>query len=85
MGRTGRPNLMHYAIGDSAWPALSRMLLEAPPAAGPTGTAGRARPTQEPTKRHRRLCAQPGPLAARGPLKLRVNACTSRHRRPQDP
>jgi hypothetical protein len=46
MGRAGRPNLIHYyAFGDSAWPALSRMLREAPPAAGPTGTVGRARAT----------------------------------------
>ncbi len=47
MGSTGRPNLVHYAIGDSVWPAPSRMLREAPPAAGPTGTVGRARATQE--------------------------------------
>ena len=38
MGRTGRPNLIHYAIGDSACPAPSRMLRGEPPAAGPTGT-----------------------------------------------
>ena len=47
MGRTGRPNLIHYAIGDSACPAPSRMLRGAPPAAGPTGTVGRARATPE--------------------------------------
>ena len=47
MGRTGRPNLIHYAIGDSASPAPSRMLRGAPPAAGPTGTVGRARATPE--------------------------------------
>jgi hypothetical protein len=35
MGRTGRPNLIHYAIGDSASPAPGRMLRGAPPAAGP--------------------------------------------------
>jgi hypothetical protein len=35
MGRTGRPNLIHYAIGDSACPAPSRMLRGEPPAAGP--------------------------------------------------
>ena len=44
---TGRPTLMHYAISDSAWPAPSRMHREAPPAAGPTGTAGRARATPD--------------------------------------
>jgi hypothetical protein len=47
MGRTGRPNLIHCAIGDSAWPTPSRMLRGAPPAAGPTGTVGRARATPE--------------------------------------
>jgi hypothetical protein len=36
MGRIGRPNLMLYAIGDSACPAPSCMLREAPPPAGPT-------------------------------------------------
>jgi hypothetical protein len=40
MGRTGRPNLIHYAIGDSACQAPSRMLRGEPPAAGPTGTVG---------------------------------------------
>jgi hypothetical protein len=45
MGRTGRPDLIYYAIGDSACPAPSRMLHRAPPAAGPTGTVGRARVT----------------------------------------
>ncbi len=38
---------MHYAIGDSARPAPSRMFREAPPVAGPAGTAGRARATPE--------------------------------------
>jgi hypothetical protein len=47
MGRTGRPNLIHYAIGHSACPAPSRMFRGAPPAAGPTGTVGRARATPE--------------------------------------
>ena len=36
------------------------------------------------TKRHRRLWAQPGPLAVHGPRELRVDACTSRHRWPRD-
>ena len=38
MGRTGWPILIHYAIGDSACQAPSRMLRGEPPAAGPTGT-----------------------------------------------
>jgi hypothetical protein len=41
--RTGRPNLIHYAVGDGTEPHAPR----APPAAGPTGTMGRARATHE--------------------------------------
>jgi hypothetical protein len=48
------------------------------PRAGHAGAARRC------TKRHRRLWALPGPLAVHGPRKLRVDACTSRHRRPRD-
>ncbi len=47
MGCTGRPILIHYAIGDSACPAPSRMFRGVPPAAGPTGTVGRARAAPE--------------------------------------
>ncbi len=49
IGRTGRPNLIHYAISDSKcqWSAPSRMVCGAPQAAGPTGTVGRARSTPE--------------------------------------
>ncbi len=35
------------------------------------------------TKRHRRLWAQQGLWAVHGPWELRVDACTSRHRRPR--
>ena len=63
----------------------------------PRGTAGRgpnwdrglradhAGAARRCTKQHRRLWAQPGPLAMHGPRELRVDACTSRHRRPRDP
>ncbi len=53
MGRTGRPNLIHYAIGDSVTPHdRHRAACSAGhrrPAAGPTGTVGRhgARATPE--------------------------------------
>ena len=36
------------------------------------------------TKQHRRLWALPGPLAVHEPRELRVDACTSRRRRPRD-
>jgi hypothetical protein len=49
------------------------------PCAGHTGAARSC------TKRHRRPWAQPGPRAARGLRKLRVDVCTSRHRWPRDP
>ncbi len=49
------------------------------PRAGHAGAARRC------TKRHRRLWAQPGPWAVHGPRELRVDVCTSRHRRPRDP
>jgi hypothetical protein len=61
------------------------MLRGSPPAACPTGTVGRAGAARRCTKRHRRLWAQPGPWAVHGPRELRVDACTSRHRRPRDP
>ncbi len=65
------------------------MLRWVPPAAGPTGTVGRAaghaRAARCCTKRHRQLWAQPGPWAVHGPRELRVDACTSRHRRQRDP
>ena len=66
------------------------MLRGAPPAAGPTGTVGRARATPQ---LHgavrsgtvgRGPWAQPGPPAVDGPRRLRVDACASRHRRPRD-
>jgi hypothetical protein len=64
------------------------MLRGAPPAAGATGTVGRARATLElhgaVRTRHRRPWAQPGPSAVYGPQRLRVDACSSRHRRPRD-
>ncbi len=50
------------------------------PCAGHTGASRRC------TKRHRRLWARPGPWAVHGPPReLRVDTCTSRHRRPRDP
>jgi hypothetical protein len=51
------------------------------PCAGHAGAAWRC------TKRHRRLWAKPGLWAVHGPRRreLRVDACTSRQRRPRDP
>ncbi len=49
------------------------------PRAGHAGAARRC------TKRHCRPWALPGPRVARGTRELRVDACTSRHRRPRDP
>jgi hypothetical protein len=48
------------------------------PCAGHAGAARRI------MKRYRRLWAQPGPRAVRGPRELRVDACTSRHCQPRD-
>jgi hypothetical protein len=76
MGRTGRPILMPHAPRGAAGRGPNR---DRGPCAGHAGAARRC------TKRHRRPWAQPGPRAARGPQKLRVDACTSLHRRPRDP
>jgi hypothetical protein len=91
MGSTGRPNMIHYAI--QSW----RLRMTGTKQHAPRGTAGRgpnwdhgpraghARAARRYTKRHRRLWAQPVPWAVHGPRELRVDACTSRHRRPRDP
>ena len=76
MGRTGRPNLIHYAIGDSAGTEPH----------APRGTAGRwtnwvrgpgagyAGAARRCTTRNRRPWDQPGPSAVYGPRELRVDA-----------
>ncbi len=51
---------------------------------GPGPCAGHAGAARRCTKRHCRLWAQPGPWAVHGPRELRVDTCTSRHRRPRD-
>jgi hypothetical protein len=87
MGCTGRPNLIH---------CHQRLRMTGTEPHAPRGTAGRgpnwdrgpraghAGAARRCTKRHRLLWAQPGPLAVHGPRELRVDACTSRHRRPRD-
>ncbi len=80
-GRTGRPNLMLNAIGDSACPAPSSMLREAQPAAGlnraargpqrswhcatRSGTAGRGPNRDTGPARAARAAGDRGPLAGR--------------------
>ncbi len=81
-GRTERPNLMHYATP-------SRMLREAPPAAGPTGTAGRARATPELHGAVRSGTAVCGPNLDHGPRagsgSYASTLRTTRPLRPADP
>ena len=86
MGRTGRPDSLRHR----------RLRMTGTEPHAPRGTAGRgpnwdrgpgaghAGAARRCTKRHRRLWAQPGPSAVYGPRELRVDACSSRHRRPRD-
>ncbi len=65
------------------------MLLEAEQEAGPNWASGlqadRGGAARCYAKRHCWQWAQPEPLAVNKLLKLRVNACASRHRLPRDP
>ncbi len=64
------------------------MLREVQLAAGPGGITDRMRATPELHGAVRSGTAGRGPNRdrwPRAPRKLRINACTSRHRRPQDP
>ena len=87
MGRTAQPDsLRHRRLRMTGTePHAPRGTAGRGPNWDPGPSAGHAGAARRCTKRHRRLWAQPGPWAVHGPRELRVDACTSRHRRPRDP
>ncbi len=85
--RSDQLHFLSHSSSMSLQPASSRIIREAPPAAGPNRVCGpqadRGGAARSCAKRHHP--AQRGPLAVCGPRELRVDACTPRHCGPRDP